>query len=290
MIGSEVKRLRQLPQKVFYGWWIVAINAWADSLKHGTFNRGFSNYVNPLSRELGVGVGVFSLAEALGRMEGGLQGPLLGWMNDKFGPRIIMVLGSTASGVGFILLSLTDSYLYFLLVFVGLLSLGFRAGYNNALMPAINQWFRRHRALAMAVAGMGSPAGGLLIAPAVGLLVVEIGWRPIAFASGVAVLALVVPLAAFVHRSPESRGTAAGRGQAAGGRRCGRDRGWDPGEPSCSCARHAGAGGLHGAGGDEDAHLLAAGAGGGPEEHRAFGDAVVVRADHRMVPDWPEPA
>ena len=91
-------------------------------------------------------------------MEGGLQGPLLGWLNDKFGPRLIMVLGSTTSGLGFILLSLTHSYLYFLLVFVGLLSLGFRAGYNNALMPAINQWFRRHRALAMAVAGMGSPS------------------------------------------------------------------------------------------------------------------------------------
>ena len=206
MIGSKAKRRLHLPQKIFYGWWIVAISAWADSLKHGTFNRGFSNYVNPLSRELGVGVGVFSLAEALGRMEGGLQGPLLGWLNDKFGPRLIMVLGSTTSGLGFILLSLTDSYLYFLLVFVGLLSLGFRAGYNNALMPAINQWFRRHRALAMAVAGMGSPAGGLLIAPAVGLLVVEVGWRPIAFASGVAVLALVVPMTLFVHRSPESRG------------------------------------------------------------------------------------
>ena len=206
MIGSEAKRLLQLPQRVFYGWWIVAISAWADALKHGTFNRGFSNYINPLSRELGVGVGVFSLAEALGRLEGGLQGPLLGWLNDKFGPRLIMVMGSTASGVGFILLSLTSSYLYFLLVFVGLLSLGFRAGYNNALMPAINQWFRKHRALAMAVAGMGSPVGGLFIGPAVGLLVVEVGWRPIAFASGVAVLALVVPLAIFVHRSPESRG------------------------------------------------------------------------------------
>lgn len=206
MLYADAKRLLRLPQRVFYGWWIVAINAWADAWKHGTFNRGFSNYVNPLSRELGVGVGVFSLAEALGRLEGGLQGPLLGWLNDKFGPRLIMVLGSTTSGLGFILLSLTDSYLYFMLVFVGLMSLGFRAGYNNALMPAINQWFRRHRALAMAVAGMGSPAGGLLIAPAVGLLVVEIGWRPIAFASGAAILALVVPLALFVHRSPESRG------------------------------------------------------------------------------------
>ena len=206
MSGSEAKSPLQLPQRVFYGWWIVSISAWADALKHGTFNRGFSNYVNPLSRELGVGVGVFSLAESLGRLEGGLQGPLLGWLNDKFGPRPIMVLGSTTSGLGFILLSLTDSYIFFMLIFVGLMSLGFRAGYNNALMPAINQWFLRRRALAMAVAGMGSPVGGLFIAPPVGLLVVEIGWRPIAFASGVAILALVVPLTLFVHRSPESRG------------------------------------------------------------------------------------
>ena len=206
MLGAEAKRILTMPQRMFYGWWIVAISAGADSLKHGTFNRGFSSYVNPLSRELGVGVGIFSLAEMLGRMEGGLQGPLLGWVNDRFGPRIIMVLGGTTSGLGFILLSLTSSYLYFLLVFVGLLSLGFRAGYNNALMPAINQWFRRRRGLAMAVAGMGSPLGGIIIAPAVGLLVVDIGWRPIAFASGALILVVVVPLALFVHRSPESRG------------------------------------------------------------------------------------
>lgn len=206
MLTSDAKKILQMPQKVFYGWWIVSISAAIDSLKHGTFNRGFSAYVNPMSRELGVGVGVFSLAEMLGRMEGGLQGPLLGWMNDRFGPRLIMVLGGVTSGLGFILLSLTNSYLYFLLVFVGLMSLGFRAGYNNALMPSINQWFRRHRALAMAVAGMGSPLGGIIIAPAVGLLVVEIGWRPIAFASGALILAIVLPLALFVHRSPESRG------------------------------------------------------------------------------------
>lgn len=206
MLTSDAKRLLQMPQRVFYGWWIVSISAAIDSLKHGTFNRGFSAYVNPMSRELGVGVGVFSLAEMLGRMEGGLQGPLLGWLNDRFGPRLIMVLGGVTSGLGFILLSISSSYVYFLLIFVGLMSLGFRAGYNNALMPAINQWFRRHRALAMAVAGMGSPLGGIIIAPAVGLLVVEIGWRPIAFASGALILAVVVPLALFVHRSPESRG------------------------------------------------------------------------------------
>ena len=125
MLYSEAKRLLQLPQRVFYGWWIVSISATADALKHGTFNRGFTFYVTPLSKELGVGVAIVSLAEMLGRLEGGLQGPLMGWLNDKFGPRFIMVLGGGTSGLGFILLGLTSNYIYFLLVFVGLLSWGF---------------------------------------------------------------------------------------------------------------------------------------------------------------------
>ena len=206
MLGSQTKRLIALPQRVFYGWWIVAISATADALKHGTFNRGFTFYVNPLSQQLGVGVGIVALAEMLGRMEGGLQGPLLGWMNDRFGPRFIMVLGGAASGLGFIMFSFTENYIYFLVVFVGMLSLGFRAGYNNALMPAINQWFRRHRGLAMAVAGMGSPLGGILIAPMIGLLVYEIGWVMTARISGVAILVVVLPLTLFVYRSPEDKG------------------------------------------------------------------------------------
>ena len=206
MLGSQTKRLIALPQRVFYGWGIVAISATADALKHGTFNRGFTFYVNPLSQQLGVGVGIVALAEMLGRMEGGLQGPLLGWMNDRFGPRFIMVLGGAASGLGFIMFSFTENYIYFLVVFVGMLSLGFRAGYNNALMPAINQWFRRHRGLAMAVAGMGSPLGGILIAPMIGLLVYEIGWVMTARISGVAILVVVLPLTLFVYRSPEDKG------------------------------------------------------------------------------------
>ncbi len=206
MFTSGSNRLLFLPRRVFYGWWIVAVSGVADALKHGTFNRGFTFYVTPLSRELGVGIGIVSLAEMLGRLEGGLQGPLLGWLNDKFGPRSIMLLGGSASGLGFILFSFTENYIYFLVVFVGLLSLGFRAGYNNALMPAINQWFRRRRGLAMAVAGMGSPLGGIIISPLVGILVYEIGWVMTARISGIAILAVVLPMTALVHRAPEEKG------------------------------------------------------------------------------------
>ena len=196
----------RLPRNLFYGWWIAIISAGADSLKHGTFNKGFTSYIIPLRADLGIGVAAISFAEMLGRMEGGLQGPLMGWATDRYGPRVILMFGGLTSGLGFILLSFTQNYLYFVCVFVGLLSLGFRAGYNNATMPAINQWFNRHRGLAMGLAGMGTAIGGTVIAPLMGFLVLSVGWRPAAFISGVIILAVVIPLSFLIRRDPESMG------------------------------------------------------------------------------------
>lgn len=196
----------RLPRNMFYGWWIAIISAGADSLKHGTFNKGFTSYIIPLRAELGISVAAISFAESLGRMEGGLQGPLMGWATDRFGPRVIMMFGGLTSGLGFILLSFTQSYLYFVCIFVGLMSLGFRAGYNNATMPALNQWFRRRRGLAMGIAGMGTAIGGIALAPLMGFFVLSAGWRPAAFLSGVIIIAVVIPLSFLIRRDPEGMG------------------------------------------------------------------------------------
>ena len=181
------------PGNIFYGWWIVTISMAIDALKHGTFNRGISFYVLPVSKELGVGVAAISLADMLGRLAGGLLGPLAGYCTDRFGPRAMLIFGGVTSGLGFVLLAFSQNYIYFLLVFVGLLSLGFRSGYNNALVPALNQWFRRRRALAMSVASTGHGLGGLALAPIVGVMVLAIGWQNAAIVSGIAIIVVVVP-------------------------------------------------------------------------------------------------
>ena len=182
------------------------ISMLADALKHGTFNRGFTLYVLPLRGELGIGLAFISFADMLGRLEGGLLGPISGYLTDRFGPRLMMAFGGLTSGLGFILLASTHSYLSFVLVFVGLISVGMRSGYNNASVPALNQWFRRRRALAMSVASVGNGLGGFLIAPVVGLLVVSTGWREAAVVSGVAIIVVVIPLSMLVRRSPETMG------------------------------------------------------------------------------------
>ena len=90
--------------------------------------------------------------------------------------------------------------------FVGMLSVGFRSGYNNATLAAVNQWFRRQRSLAMSIVAAGNGLGGAVLAPLEGLMVASLGWRTAALLSGLGILIVVVPLSFLVWRSPESMG------------------------------------------------------------------------------------
>lgn len=206
MAKIRVRTGLKLPSNIFYGWWIVVAGLLADAFKHGSFNRGFTLYVLPIRGELGIGVATIALADMLGRLEGGLMGPIIGYFTDRLGPGVMLAFGGIMSGLGFILLSRTNNLLFFMLVFVGFLSVGFRSGYNSAAIPAVNQWFRRKRSLAMSIVSAGSGLGGVAISPLVGLMVFSLGWRDAALFSGIAIIVVVVPLSFLMKRSPEGMG------------------------------------------------------------------------------------
>ena len=190
---------------LFYGWWIVLVSLVTDGVKQGSFNRGFTVYILPIQSSLGLSAAAIGWADTLGRLMGGIQGPFMGYMTDRLGPGFMLAFGGITSGLGFILLSYTGNYFSFLLVFVGLMSVGFRSGYNNASIAAINNWFRRRRGLAMSLVSMGHGFGGA-IAPVAGWMVLTFGWEIAVRISGVAIILLVVPLSFLVKRSPETMG------------------------------------------------------------------------------------
>ena len=191
--------------RVFYGWWIVIIGCILDAVKGGTFNTGFTLYFLPILTELHLSRAATSLPFSLAKLEAALEGPLIGYLIDRVDLRVMLVLGTTLAGLGFVLLSFTHSYLFFLLVFMGLLTLGFQVGFNHATMAAVNHWFLRKRGLAMSIVQTGQAIGGVVIFPLVALAVLKLGWRHAAFLSGIGVL-MLVPLALLVRRSPESMG------------------------------------------------------------------------------------
>jgi MFS family permease len=197
--------LSRSPGRLFYGWWIVIIGCVQDAVKGGTFNTGFTLYFLPILTELHLSRAATSLPFSLAKLESALEGPLVGYLIDRFDVRVMLVIGTTLAGLGFILLSFTQSYLMFVLVFMGPLSLGFQAGFNQATMATVNHWFRRKRGLAMSIVQTGQALGGVLIFPLVALAVLQLGWRVAAFLSGLVVL-MLLPLVLFIRRSPESMG------------------------------------------------------------------------------------
>jgi MFS family permease len=90
-------------------------------------------------------------------------------------------------------------------VFMGLLSVGFQAGFNQATMSAVNYWFYRKRGLAMSIVQTGQAVGGVILFPLVAWAVLTHGWRTAALMSGIMVLCLL-PLVLLIRRTPESMG------------------------------------------------------------------------------------
>jgi sugar phosphate permease len=104
------------------------------------------------------------------------------------------------------LLATIESYSGFLIVYLGVISLSFSAGFMHSPMVLANTWFIRRRALAMTLVSSAIGIGGTLITPFLAISVHLWGWRWGAFLSGLGLILVGVPIALFVKRSPESMG------------------------------------------------------------------------------------
>jgi MFS family permease len=206
MRQQSTHKVRPHPhRRIFYGWWIVCIGCLQDAVKGGTFNMGFSLYFLPVLNDLQLTRAQTSLPFSLAKFEAALIGPIVGWLIDRFDLRVMMVIGTTCAGLGFMLLAITKTYVTFVLVFMCLLALGFQAGFNHASMAAVACWFRAKRGFAMSILQTGQAIGGVVLVPLVAVAVLRLGWRSAAVLSGVLVF-LTLPLVFLVRRSPESMG------------------------------------------------------------------------------------
>ena len=191
---------------MFYGWRMVGLVTAMRVLGGGLHNYGFTVFFLPLSQDLGLSRAATSLAFSLARAEGALEGPFVGYLIDRFGPRPMLLLATLMCGVGYVLLAWVDSYTTFLIVYLGIISLSFTPGFVHASMAVGNTWFVRYRARAMTIISSAVPIGGALLTPLLAIAVQNWGWRAGAILAGTLFLVIGIPLALGVRPSPESMG------------------------------------------------------------------------------------
>jgi MFS family permease len=203
-IWQELDRIVRPQGRVFYGWWIVAASSGVQWLAAVLWMQSYGAYMVLLQQDFGWSKALVAGAFALTRIESGILGPLQGWLVDRFGPRLILSIGTVLFGLGFILFSRVDSLLTFYLTFA-LIALGSSLGGFATLMVSLVNWFTRHRSKAIAASQLGFSIGGLSV-PLVILAMEAFGWRATAVASGVLVLVIGLPLVQVVRHRPEAHG------------------------------------------------------------------------------------
>ena len=196
---------RQGPLGIFYGWWLLGIGAIIVTV--GSLQTGVTSvFFLPIQRDLGLTSAALSLVFTVSRFEGGLEGPVVGWLIDKRGPRLPIIIGAALGGVGLLVLSQANSYLYFFVVYITMVSLGFQMGFLQCMHAVANLWFIRYRTRAMSVYSSSFRVGWAIFTPIVAVMVLNYGWRNSAVVLGVFVLATALPLSLLIRRSPESMG------------------------------------------------------------------------------------
>ena len=183
---------------------MVAASCALRVLGAGLHSFGFTVFFLPLSQDLNLNRTSTSLAFSLARAEGAIEGPIVGHLLDRYGPKPIMLAAVLLMGVGYLLLSQVHSYATFLIVYLGVISLAHAGGFMHAPMVLINTWFIRYRARAITISSAAFGLGGVLVAPILSVIVQTWGWRWGAAIGGILFLMIGLPLSLTIRRSPES--------------------------------------------------------------------------------------
>ncbi len=191
----------------------------------GIFFRGFSVFFVPLRDSLRLTNFQTSLVFSISRAEGGLEGPAAGYLIDKFGNRLLAVLGIIIAGIGYLLFARVDDFISFALVYLGMISLGASVSFQHAIFAGLNMWFIRNRALALSLLASSAALGGVVLIPILTLLIARAGWEWASFMSGLIFLGVVLPFTLVIRTSPESIGLLPDGDDPASGPRPAREQG-----------------------------------------------------------------
>ena len=194
-------------RRLFTGWWSVLFIGIASGLGHGFNIYGFSILFKQISAELELNRAFTSLAAGIGRMEGGITSPLVGWLSDKVGPRWIVIVGTAVAALGMLLMSRVTEVWQYYVAWGVLIGLGLNIGLTVACDKSINDWFIRRRGLAQGIKFAIISVFGIIILPVVTALIEFRDWRFVCLVFGLIMVASL-PLAYILikPRRPEYYG------------------------------------------------------------------------------------
>jgi sugar phosphate permease len=203
---SQVAHTPSRVRGVFYGWWLVALSGVTMTMATVPLYHAMAVWSVALESHFGWSRTQLGLALTFTRVEGGVMGPVEGYLTDKLGTRRMVLMGLLILGIGFLIFWQVRNLWMFYLAFI-VIALGQGLGSWLPMMTALNNWFVRRRAMAMGWANVGSRLGALLLVPAIAWALApepgRLGWQLTALILGVVILVAAFPLSRLIRNRPQ---------------------------------------------------------------------------------------
>jgi MFS family permease len=187
----------------YYGFVIVIAGTCISMAMWGT-RLAFSVLFPPVLAEFGWSRAATAGGFSLTWVCCGALAILVGRLNDKIGPRIIMTVAGVLLGIGYLLMSQMNS-LWQLYLFYFVVSLGMSAAFIP-IMSTIARWFIKMRAFMSGIIMAGTALSLITIVPSANQLSLTYGWRWSYAIVGMASLIVIVIAAQFLRYSPAKMG------------------------------------------------------------------------------------
>ena len=200
-------REKQPSPRIFHGWYIVATVILTGTFLGGFQSYAFSFFFIPISEDLGLNRTSTSGVLTLRALIMSVLALPVGFFLDKYGARVLMVMGIIIGGMATISMYWVNSlWAFYLAMGVGR-TLGVATAAGEVGTTTVAKWFVRKRGRAMAFATMGTPMAGIILPGLTVFLIDSVGWRAAFAAYGLCLIViLLLPAYLFIRRMPEDMG------------------------------------------------------------------------------------
>lgn len=192
-------------RRFYYGWVIVAVCGVTLLVTFG-IRLSFTVFFVSLTEAFGWTRASTSLVFSVTMIVFALASIPTGMAMDRWGARIVFVIGAAVLAAGLILSSRINTLTELILAYGVVAGLGITIlglAQQAALLAA---WFRRRLGLAIGLAFAGTGLGSMILTPSVQFVIANDDWRAAYRFLALLALCLIPLLALFVRRSPQSMG------------------------------------------------------------------------------------
>jgi MFS family permease len=187
--------------KLSYGWVVVGAGMLMTCIGVGAM-LSLAVFLQPIAAATGWSRSGISAAATLNFLCMGAAGFLWGMISDRFGTRVVVVLGSLLLGLGLVAASRATTLIEFQLAFGVLVGVAVGSFYAP-MMAVATAWLEHRRNLAAALVSAGMGMGSMTVAPLAGWLLGTFDWRTAMLVIGAVAWVLLIPAALLVRRPPD---------------------------------------------------------------------------------------